>query len=84
MRTRTTILVTAGLVAATATYFYAKVIFSEVGIMQLHPEIPQRDIIRAHRRMFLDIATGKVKVDGFDDDQFDEMFLSYVAKLDPQ
>jgi predicted HAD superfamily hydrolase len=75
------------LVASIATviaagWSYFSVISSEIGLMDLHPEIDQHDIIKAHRIMLVRTLTGQYNhLDTNDDEVLDRIFMEVVSEL---
>ena len=75
-------LVSAG-VGFVAAYSFAKIVMSEIGIMELYPQLPEEFVIAAHRQFLKDIFTAKVQLPTNPTDaQIQDYFeRHYLAKM---
>ena len=76
------IMIAAIAVGTLTLYSYAKLIFSEAALMERFPEVPQRDIIKAHRRMVHAALQGELKDVNTDDDvAMEEVFIKHLRAV---
>lgn len=82
MPKKTIALITLATPVLAAGWAYWKLVSSEIGLMELFPDIDSDDVIAAHRKMLRDTLKGKLAdVDTDDDEVMKHIFLSYVNNL---
>jgi hypothetical protein len=72
----------AALVALAGAGMYTHIVFCEVALMQMHPEIDEAVVIKAHRKMVLRAFAGRYNDINLDDDAVaDAIFLAIVEEI---
>ena len=75
------IAITASVFTVITVGIYISIITSEIGIMQLHPELDKKSIVKAHRIMLARTLRNQIELDDSSDDAVDAQFLGIYHEI---